>query len=230
MHKREGRESEHFLELQGKLIPNAGEAAILHEGADVAREFLCRDVHRSCGAHGHAVHHKLRLVCRVAEQCLGNPYPLQHVVGVLPPHLYVLALAQPVSVKVRHQYIVAQVAVIHPREVEELGGSILVTVHDYRSPAPGIVGTEVEGVHTQTVLHHHEGIPEPAAGTEAVHPGPHIRKTLIQNIIRAVDILPAGIGFEGEAKHVPTGAVEHCEQDKYDSGNYIKRYARRFSF
>ena len=81
------------LQLQGKLVPHRGIAAILDEATDVfGQTRLSGQAHRSGCSHGDTVDYDTGRANAVAEQLLRHLCPTSYVDAVLPTHLNVIAV------------------------------------------------------------------------------------------------------------------------------------------
>ena len=217
IHERERRQGELRAELSRELVPHACVAAILHKTPHIRRQLFARKTHRRGRPHRHSVHNDTNRVAPMGKKVTGNGRPTLHVKPVFPPHLYGFAVAEAVGVEVGQQDVEAQVAVIHPSEVEELNGAVLVAVHNHCGAPVRTVAAQVEGVSLASVGHDDYGVAQQSCGAQTVHPRLHVGHTTVQHRVGAVHVLTVGVGRERETEHVETAASDNG-QYRNDNG------------
>ena len=124
----EGRQVEFGFEVVLVLLPDRGIAAVFHKGPDVFREGVARGHHYGGGTHRHSV--KDGKV--IFEDAVGYGDALFDIEAVEPAHLDVVAVAEPVVVKVGDEHVEVQHISVHPNDTHIAEMVVGVTVNDYR--------------------------------------------------------------------------------------------------
>ena len=168
------------MQLYGKLIPNTAISAVFNNTIYILwRTLISWNIHHSGGTHWDAMQHDGWTVWWVIKHLLCHLRPVYNVVSVFPSHLYVIAFAQPMSVKVWQQNISISLLVIYACYCQKSWGAIFVAMYYNSSSTFCRVVAHVKCMVLLSVRHYDKGVSQQFVFSYAVSPLLHIRMFLV---------------------------------------------------
>ena len=217
MKQGEGRQVEGISELDGKLVPDAGIAAIFDEAqvTDALRHRLARKHHGGGCTHGNAVD----------DHCVGlkKLHPMEQVEAVEPTHPDSIAVALATGMQFGHDDIVAEEVVVDASQPEKLDCTIAPTVNDNGRSFRMVIN--VEGMMSFARRHDDKSVAQGMDAAQAVNPLPTLGIGLELLTVARVNIGTIGVGSQREMEHIEPSTREDCHEKHDGQEEYQKGFS-----